>query len=123
MPRYPVLVPGTAELGVLKNSGPFNVIASNISRSGMVLHANAMEDLLQTEDVLRLVFHPLIGKKPVILHGRIVWQRAKIMDTIGNFTFGVMFINTPDAEIDLIFGPAQAAANSQLLPEEYIAAH
>jgi hypothetical protein len=114
--RYALRATGTAWSVSRVAAEPFPVVASDVSRIGMRLHS-AAEVLAQFEngDELLLGFPHPDQDSQVRLAVTLVWKRRGLMNLFGEWTFGVIFHDTPEAEIRRLLDPA--ARNATPLPE------
>jgi hypothetical protein len=97
-------------------AGPFTVNVSDISLAGMMLHSSANEMIsLREGDELLMGFPEPDERHQVELKTRIVWKRHGLMALLGAWSFGVVFHDTPEAEIRRLLDPAAAAHDP--LPE------
>jgi hypothetical protein len=114
--RYALRVEGTAWSVARVAAEPFAVIATDISRIGMRLHS-AAEVLARFEsgDELLLGFPHPDPDSQVRLAATLVWKRRGLMNLFGEWSFGVIFHDTPEAEIRRLLDPA--ARNATPLPE------
>jgi hypothetical protein len=107
LPRYPTRVEGTAWSVTRVAVDPFNVMVTDISLEGMMLHTAAEElGRFQVGDDLLLGFPHPTPDNQVRLRGQVVWKRRGVMNLLGSWTFGVEFHDTPEPEIRKLLDPA-----------------
>ncbi len=105
--RYPLTVTGTAWCLTRVPAGPFTVKTSNISLSGLMLHASSDPvELLRVGDDLLLGFPDPTSKTQIKLNARVVWKREGLMNLLGSWAFGLEFFDTPEPEIRRLHDPA-----------------
>jgi len=117
-PRYPMLVVGEARHLALAGSGMIRIVASNISMGGIVVNTDPMGEIVESGDVLKLIF-PMLHQPPVELQARVVWKRKGAEPGIGEYSFGMMFFNAEENEVKRLHDPARSAFISGLGPETY----
>ena len=106
-PRYSLSVPGSAWCLTRVSAGPLSITTSNISLSGLMIHASAdPAELLREGDELVLGFPHAGSKAQVMLKVRIVWRRQGLANLLGSWAFGVVFFDTPDEEVRKLHDPA-----------------
>ena len=99
-PRYPLGITGTAWCLTRIPAGPFTVRTSNISLSGLMLHASAdPAELLEEGDKLLFGFPDPASGNLFALKGRIAWKRKGLMNLLGSWAFGIEFYDTAESDI------------------------
>jgi len=114
--RYPLRAEGIAWSVSRVAAEPFTVMATDISRIGMMMHTAA--DVLARftpGDELLLGFPFPDQDNQVRLAATLVWKRRGLMNLFGEWTFGVAFHDTPEGEIRKLLDPA--ARDAAPLPE------
>jgi hypothetical protein len=117
-PRYAVLIKGVADHVGLVGGGGFDVLASDVSEGGILLHANHA-GAIAVEDLLKLTFSPLQDGDFVNLQVRVVWIKENMAPHLGKLSFGCFFFRSPLAAINEIVIPARVANELKLIPEPY----
>lgn len=108
--RYPLNVAGTA-WALHHAIPPFAVKASDISLSGMMLHASAQAvTALHPGDELLLAFRDAVSGDEFGLRVVLRWKRAGLMLVLGTWAFGVEFASTAEADVRRLLDPAAKAA-------------
>lgn len=117
-PRYAILIKGVADHVGLVGGGGFDILASDISEGGILLHA-LHAGTLAVEDILKLTFSPLQEGDFVNLQVRVVWIKENMAPHLGKVSFGCFFYRTPLADINEVLIPARVANELKLIPEPY----
>jgi len=117
-PRYAVLIKGVVDHVGLVGGGAFDVLASDISEGGILLHSNHASSLA-VDDLLKITFSPLQDGAVVTLQLRVVWMKKGMAPHLGKVSFGCFFFRTPLAAINEILVPARVANELKLIPEPY----
>ena len=117
-PRYPLLVVGEARHTTLTGSGVIRIVASNISMGGIVINTDPHGEIIESGDVLNLTF-PMLHQPALELQARVVWKRKGAEPAIGEYSFGMFFLNAEASEIKRLHDPARSAFISGLGPETY----
>lgn len=114
--RYTLRAEGIAWSVARVAAEPFTVMATDISRIGMMMHTAA--DVLAQfvpGDALLLGFPFPDQDHQVRLAATLVWKRRGLMNLFGEWTFGVAFHDTPEGEIRKLLDPA--ARDAAPIPE------
>lgn len=114
-PRYPILMHGFADPIGVHGAGRLQVVVSNVSQTGMLVHIDRGE-MVHVNDLLRFSFHLLPAGKIVWLTGRIKWIAQGLVQHIGNWSVGILFFETPEEDINRIFVPARDASLHNIDP-------
>lgn len=117
-PRYALVMKGLAEHTKLVGSGQIEIIASNISRSGMLVHTDS-GDMLSEHDLMEFTFTPLHDGELIRLKVRVMWIERDLSKQMGRVSCGCAFIDTPAVLVDRLLGPAAEAADLRGIEEPY----
>lgn len=106
-PRYALTARGTGWCLTRVPAGPFDVTTSNISMTGMMIHASSdPAELLREGDDLLLGFPDPGSRSQMTLKARVVWRRQGLMNLLGSWAFGVEFRETAEEQIRKLYDPA-----------------
>src|SRR5687767_15676891 len=106
--RLPFTARGVAEDTLIPGAEFIDVLGSDISRGGLMLHA-AREDLLTPYGVLHLVFTPIDSGEPIQVKVQIQWRFRPVIAATGECSIGCRFVDTADEEIQKLLRRAQTA--------------
>ncbi len=118
MPRYCLVEKGLMEHLALAGSSQIEVVASNISVTGILLHTNH-GSTLAPDDLLSVTFTPLYEGELITVKVRVVWIRQHMVHDLGNCTFGCYFFETPQETVNRLLAPAREAAALKTIQEPY----
>jgi len=115
-PRYPLFVQGTAKMPANPGGQSFAIATSDISLGGMRLYCDDEMGTslhLQNEVGIHLI-DPETGT-PLSYKGKVVWRRKSVWNSpvlrpdqvniLGQYTFGVEFIETDEQAIRKLHDP------------------
>jgi len=102
--RYPLMLRVSAEISPVTSTSQkretlrFDVLSSNVSRGGMMVHYN--EDRIQQGYSMTLKF-PTPDKGLIQLNARVVWTRRNSINLLGRYSAGLAFSERiPDESVN-----------------------
>ncbi len=110
--RYPTMIRGYAQ-GKAGGTQSFEVVASNVSEGGLLLHTNHGAPLAEG-DLLTLTFMPLLAGKLIVVKGAIAWVADAAAPALGRRSFGLAFLGANPDAVERLIAPAREAARSKL---------
>lgn len=118
VPRFPILMKGTMEPIGVPGAPSVDVVTTNISVAGVLVHTNRAETL-SVDDLVALTFTPLLEGNLIRLRARVVWMRKDMLPQLGSSTVGLLFYGTPEEDIRRLLDVARAADALKLISEPY----